>query len=80
MKQLKHENILPFYGVSISTTTTFGLVFPWCENGNIMDYLEKKTDVNQFDLASQSKQIPTCNAYLHPRTAIGCDQGIALPA
>ena len=51
MKQAKHENILPFYGVS-TTVSDFCLVFPWYENGNIMDYLKKKSDVNRFDLVS----------------------------
>ena len=57
MKQVEHKNILPFYGVSMAFSG-FCLVFPWYENGNIMDYLKKKPDVNRFDLASTSSQIP----------------------
>jgi len=49
MKQVKHDNILPFYGVS-TTISDFCLVFPWYENGSIMKYLEKKPDTNRFDL------------------------------
>jgi len=56
MKQVKHDNILPFYGVS-ATVSDFCLVFAWCENGNIMDYLKKKSDINRFDLASILNQI-----------------------
>ena len=51
MKQLQHDNILPFYGVS-TTVAEFCLVFPWYENGNIMDYLTRKPDTNRFDLVS----------------------------
>lgn len=54
MMQLKHENILPFYGVS-TTVSDFCLVFPWYGNGNIMDYLKGKPYINRFDLASTSE-------------------------
>jgi len=55
MKEVKHENILPFYGVW-TTVSDFGLVFPWYKNGDIMDYLEKQPDVNPFDLVSAPSQ------------------------
>jgi len=55
MKQLEHENILPFYGVS-TTISDLCMVFPWYENGNIMEYLRKKPDANRFDLASIFKR------------------------
>ena len=51
MMQLKHDNILPFYGVS-TTVADLCLVFPWYGNGNIMDYLKEKPDINRFDLVS----------------------------
>ena len=56
MMQLKHENVLPFYGV-LPASPEFCLVFPWYENGNIMDYLKKKPNANRFDLASTPSQI-----------------------
>ena len=56
MKQLEHENILPFYGVS-TTVSDFCLVFPWYENGNIMKYLKENPDANRFKLASTLRQI-----------------------
>jgi len=56
MKQLEHKNILPFYGVS-TTVSEFCLVFPWYGNGNIMEYLKKNPDINQFELASTFKQV-----------------------
>jgi hypothetical protein len=55
MKQ-EHENILPFYGVS--TIAPFCLVSAWRENGNIIDYLGKRPDVNPFDLACTFGQTP----------------------
>jgi serine/threonine protein kinase len=54
MKQIKHENILPFYGVS-TTVSDFCLVFPWYSNGNIKDYLKRNPDINRFNLASTPK-------------------------
>lgn len=51
MRQLEHKNILPFYGVSM-TVSEFCLVFPWYENGSIVDYLKKKPDTNRFNLVS----------------------------
>jgi len=57
MKHLNHSNILPFYGVSITTTDLY-LVFPWYENGNIMRYLEGKPDVDRFALVSTFEETP----------------------
>ena len=57
IRQLKHENILPFYGV-LSTVSDFCLVFPWCENGNIMEYVKRKPGINRFDLVGTLGQTP----------------------
>jgi len=53
MSQREHDNIIPFYGVS-TTIAEFCLVFPWYENGNIIDYLEKWPDVNRYCLVGVS--------------------------
>ena len=79
MKQLEHKNIIPFYGVS-TTPSEFCLVFPWYKNGNIMEYLKKNPDINQFELASTPGKSHTPDAYLHLRTVIGRRQWIALSA
>lgn len=63
MKQLKHNNILPFYGVS-TTVSDFCLVFPWYRNGNIVDYLKGHPDTNQFDLVSTLGKPHTPGVYL----------------
>ena len=57
MKQVKHDNIIPFYGIS-TTVADFCLVFPWYRNGTIMEYLKKKPDINRFTLVSMFEQIP----------------------
>jgi len=56
MKQLDHGNILPFCGVSTSIAD-FCLVFPWYENGNIMEYLKTQSDVDRFALVSTLEQV-----------------------
>ena len=55
MARVQHDNILPFYGVS-TTLSDFCLVFPWYENGNIMDYLKKNPDSDRFGLVSTFRQ------------------------
>lgn len=72
MKQIKHDNIHPFYGVS-TTFSDFCMVFPWYENGNIMDYLKKKPDTNRFDLVSVSGKLRNLDAHLCSQTVIGYD-------
>jgi len=57
MKQVEHENIIPFCRVS-TTVSDFCLVFSWYGNGSIVEYLKKKPDINRFDLASTPSQIP----------------------
>ena len=56
-RTLNHENMTTAYGVS-TTVANFCLVYPWCKNGNITDYLEKNPEVNRFDLASIFQQNP----------------------
>ena len=51
IKQIKPDNILPFYGVS-TDVSDFCLVFPWYKNGNVMDYLESNPDADRYDLVS----------------------------
>ena len=48
-KWLRHENILPFVGVS-SIPPPFSMVSVWMENGNIMSFLKKNPDQNPFSL------------------------------
>lgn len=54
MKQIEHDNILPFYGVSV-TISDFSLVFPWYQNGNIKQYLKKNPGIDRYKLARTFK-------------------------
>jgi len=65
MKQLNHTNILPFYGVS-TTIADFCLVFPWYENGNIMEYLDRKPDTSRFTLVSTFEKASYSRPLLGP--------------
>ena len=65
MKQLEHGNILPFYGVSTSVADCC-LVFPWYENGNIMEYLKRKPDISRFTLVSTFEKAPCSRHLLRP--------------
>lgn len=50
--QLSHPNILPFYGIYINEVrrNRFGLVSPWMENGNVVNYLKHNPDVSRLPL------------------------------
>jgi hypothetical protein len=44
-RQLSHPNLLPFYGVyflDISVDIKFCLVSPWMENGNMVEFLDRR--------------------------------------
>ena len=44
-RQLSHPNILPFYGVHFLDTpldTRVCLVCPWMENGNVVEFLDRR--------------------------------------
>ena len=46
-RQLKHPNILPFYGVCIDEfAPRIAMVSPWMENGNLLDYLIRGSQHN----------------------------------
>jgi serine/threonine protein kinase len=64
LKQTNHDNILPFYGVS-TDVSNFCLVFPWYENGNIMDYLKENPDINRYYLVSTFQGPYALGAYLN---------------
>lgn len=82
MKQVKHDNILPVYGVSNSLAPDFCLIFPWYENGNIMEYLKGNRNANRCDLASLHIQVDNVLSTLTriSRAVAGCGQRVALPA
>ena len=55
-KWLRHENILPFLGVT-SNPPPFSMVSPWMENGDIMSFIEATPNQNPFNLVSTSSLV-----------------------
>ncbi|KAF9781245.1 kinase-like domain-containing protein [Thelephora terrestris] len=47
-KQLRHKNILPFYGACMGNQ--LGMVSPWLENGNIIGFTRKNPEANRLNL------------------------------
>jgi hypothetical protein len=76
MKNVFHENVLPFYGISTSVSK-FCLVFPWYENGTVMDYLEVNPDADRYNLVSKLN-LTARRQYLpefhnsYPAQSVGC--------
>ena len=76
MKNICHENVLPLYGISTSVSK-FCLVFPWCEKGTVMDYLEENPDADRYNLASKLNSTASRNAnlnftYSYLARSVGC--------
>ena len=57
-KWLKHENILPFVGVT-SVPAPFSMVSVWMENGSITDFMKTTPDQNPFSLVGISRFVFT---------------------
>ena len=76
MKQIKHRNILPLYGVS-TTISDVSLVFPWYNNGNIKQFLEKNPGVNRYHLVSILKLMIYSKLSCEPnKQLLGAVQGL----
>jgi hypothetical protein len=63
MGQCKHDNIVPFRGVSTVLMLGFCLVFPWYENGNIVDFLVRNRSVDRYNLVSILSQPHALGSY-----------------
>jgi serine/threonine protein kinase len=59
-KRLNHPNILPFYGASMNWNQ-FGMVSPWMENGNVINYTRMNPEANRLRLVSFTKHAPAGN-------------------
>ncbi|KAJ6554038.1 kinase-like domain-containing protein [Mycena vulgaris] len=63
-KQLSHTNILPLIGVDRDSFSPFlGLVSPWMEHGNALEYLKKqgRANVQQISVYSVKSFSVSCN-------------------
>lgn len=70
--QLKHENLLPFYGFS-RPSRQVSLVFPWADNGDVVSFLKLQPTANRVLLCSD---IAHGLAYLHKNNIVyGCLKG-----
>ncbi|KDQ09993.1 hypothetical protein BOTBODRAFT_36611 [Botryobasidium botryosum FD-172 SS1] len=53
-KRLRHPNVLPFIGsVVLESTSTFYMVAPWMENGDLGQYLKLNPDADYVALLAQ---------------------------
>ncbi|KDQ16010.1 hypothetical protein BOTBODRAFT_89006, partial [Botryobasidium botryosum FD-172 SS1] len=50
--QLNHPNVLPFLGLCTLGSVPY-LVSPWMENGHVLDYVQKNSDVDRVRLLAQ---------------------------
>lgn len=48
-KYVSHPNVVPFLGISESLFP-FCIISPWLPNGNILEYVGKRQEVNRFRL------------------------------
>jgi len=48
-KSLRHPNVLPLIGVTMSDAQ-FAMVSDWMVNGNIADFVKAHPDANRLDL------------------------------
>ncbi|TEB22342.1 kinase-like protein, partial [Coprinellus micaceus] len=69
--QLCHANVLPCYGIHrLSNSNRIGLVSPWMESGNIVDYLKGSPSSNRLLLL---KDIASGLSYLHKNKIVHGD-------
>ena len=52
-KALRHQNVLPLLGVTMSTNQ-FAMVSEWMINGNISEFIQVHEDVDRFELVKFS--------------------------
>jgi len=52
-KALRHPNVLPLIGVTMSATQ-FAMISDWMANGNINDFVKGHPDANQLELVGVS--------------------------
>jgi len=74
-KRLRHQNLLPFYGVYMADS--FGIVSPLLENGNIVTFTLKNPEVNRLRLVRRSHQFTAELFFMNvPRQMIEAASGL----
>lgn len=51
-KPLDHPNVLPFLGICTDGFPSVGLVSPFMDNGNLMNYMKRKPNIDRLDFVS----------------------------
>ncbi|KAF9526303.1 hypothetical protein CPB83DRAFT_908555 [Crepidotus variabilis] len=65
---LKHKNVIPFYGTFMKSTNEVHLVRPWRDEGNILDYAKLHPGANRYSLmrdAAEGLYYLHTNSILH---------------
>ncbi|TDL20573.1 kinase-like protein [Rickenella mellea] len=64
-QRLKHQNVLPFYGVCKDEfSPMLAMISPWMENGNLVTYLQEH-NLNAFDRRGIVQGVATGLHFLH---------------
>ncbi|TFK25012.1 TKL/TKL-ccin protein kinase [Coprinopsis marcescibilis] len=64
---LRHDHILPFYGLVTNLGKHIHMVSPWQEKGNVLEYLKKEPQADRFKLI---KGAALGLAYLHSKNVV----------
>lgn len=72
LKQLKHENIIQFFGVC-TQEPVFAIVMEYCPYGTLQQILKKEQNIPPDTIVSWSKQIALGMQYLHSHKIIHRD-------
>ena len=66
-RTLRHPNILPLIGVTMSETQ-FAMVSDWMTNGNINEFVKAHPDVNRLELVGASLKLSSVSLRAHWRS------------
>ncbi|KAG8911202.1 hypothetical protein FRC02_006734 [Tulasnella sp. 418] len=62
---LRHPNVVPFLGFTLSNHLPFALVFPWYDFGNVIDYLKHNPAVSVHRRIRLIQDVVAGMTYLH---------------
>ena len=63
-KTLRHPNVLPLIGVTMSETH-FAMVSDWMENGNINDFVKAHPEADRLGLVGRSIEVSPSSLQAH---------------
>jgi serine/threonine protein kinase len=65
-RELKHPNVVEFYGYTLGEDGTFSLISPWQKNGNVLQYVKSNPNVDRSKIVS-SRALSRAMAYAIPK-------------